>query len=61
MIKEKFLIVQRVDVFRGNEFIEQKIKPVSDYPHLIEKPEVIEILKQNKGTYLALAVLTIDE
>ena len=61
MIKEKYLIVQRVDVFRGNEFVEQKIKPVPDYPHLMEKQEAIEILKENSGTHLALAVLTIDE
>ena len=60
MIKEKYLIVQRVDVFRGNEFIEQKIKPVAEYPHLLEKQEVTKILEQNSGTYLALAVLTID-
>lgn len=60
MFKEKYLIVQRVDVFRGNEFVEQKIKPVPDYPHLLEKHEAIRILKQNRGTYLALAVLTID-
>lgn len=60
MIKEKYLIVQRVDVFRGNEFVEQKIKPVPDYPHLIEKQEAIEILEHNQGTYLALAMLTFE-
>lgn len=60
MIKEKYLIVQRVSVIRGTEVVEEKIKPVAEYPHLIEKHEAIEILKQNQGTHLALAVLILE-
>jgi hypothetical protein len=61
MIKEKYLIVQRISTVRGTEIVDREIKPVPDYPYLIEKQEAIKILQRNQGTHLALAVLIFEE
>ena len=57
MVKEKYLIVQCITKFRGNEIIERKIAPIEEYPYAIEKEEAIKILEDNPGVYLAIAVL----
>ena len=61
MIKEKYLIVQRVSIIRGNEIVERKIAPVEEYPYAIEKEEAVKILEKNPGTYLALPILIFEK
>lgn len=57
-VQEKYLIVKNITIIKGNE-IEDRIVPVEEYPYTLTKEEAIEVLKQNPGIYLAVAVLSV--